>query len=410
MTALVLADKARMYVQRLCREIPTRRLGSHSNQLATDFFAETVAAFGFQTTCPPFDCMDWRSDGAQLRVNGASFTAAVSPYSLGCHVRGPLLAVATIDELEAVDATSSVLLVRGELTKEPLMPKHFPFYNPSEHQRIIRALEMKKPLAIIAATSRNPELAGALYPFPWIEDGDFDIPSVYMTDDEGARLARYIGNEIRLDIQAERIPATGCNVIARRGTHATCRVVVCAHIDAKEGTPGALDNATGIVVLLLLAQLLAGYSGDVGVELVALNGEDHYANPGEQQYLQMNAGRFDELILGINLDGVGYCHGNTAYSLYDCPPELVGVIQQVFSAQPTMNEGERWYQGDHSLFLMQQRPALALTSERSSELLSTIVHTPQDYPELVDSTKLVASAYALRDLVVQLDQAKRTQL
>ncbi|HEU5102336.1 MAG TPA: hypothetical protein VFU22_25110 [Roseiflexaceae bacterium] len=105
--------------------------------------------------------MDWTSDGARLSVNDGSFPASVSPYSPGCHVRGPLLAVATIDELKAVEATSSVLLARGELTKEPLMPKNSPFYNPDEHQRILRALEAKQPLAIIAATSRNPELAGA---------------------------------------------------------------------------------------------------------------------------------------------------------------------------------------------------------------------------------------------------------
>jgi aminopeptidase YwaD len=409
MTAPALADKARLYLQRLCRDIPTRRIGSHGNRLATDFFAETVATFGFQTTRPPFNCLDWTSDGARLSVNGIAFPASVSPYSLGCHVRGPLLAVATIDELEAVEARSSVLLACGELTKEPLMPKRFPFYNPDEHQRIIRALESKQPLAIIAATPRNPELAGALYPFPWIEDGDLDIPSVYMTDEEGMRLATYVGTEATLDIHAQRIPATGCNVLARKGTETTSRLVVCAHIDAKEGTPGALDNASGTVILLLLAELLAEYRGNLGIELVALNGEDHFANPGEQQYLQMNAGKFDEIVLCINLDGVGYCHGNTAYSLYDCPPELTGVIQPIFSAQPTMIEGERWYQGDHSLFLMQQRPALALTSERSNELLSTIVHTPQDEPELVDSTKLVASAYALRDLVVQLNQAKSTR-
>jgi hypothetical protein len=108
MTALVFADKARMYIQRLCRDIPTRRVGSHGNRLATDFFAETVAAFGFQTTRPSFDCTDWTSDGARLSVNGISFPASASPYSLGCHVQGPLLAAATIDELEAVEARSSV--------------------------------------------------------------------------------------------------------------------------------------------------------------------------------------------------------------------------------------------------------------------------------------------------------------
>jgi aminopeptidase YwaD len=410
MTALVLANKADMYAQRLCREIPTRRVGSEGNRLATGFFAEMVATFGFQTACPAFDCMGWTSDGARLSVHGTSFPASVSPYSLGCHVCAPLLTVATIDELEAAEARSSVLLARGELTKEPLMPKNFPFYKPDEHQRIIRTLEAKQPLAIIAATSRHPELAGALYPFPWIEDGDFDIPSVSMTDEAGTRLAAYAGQAVALDIWAQRSTTTGCNVIAGKGTDPACRVVVCAHIDAKEGTPGALDNASGIILLLLLAELLAEYQGHLGVELVALNGEDHYANPGEQQYLQMNAGRFDEIVLGINLDGVGYRHGNTAYSLYECPPELAGMTRRVFSAQPTLLEGEPWYQGDHSLFLMQQRPALALTSERAFELLTTIIHTPHDRPELIDSTKLVASAYALRDLVVQLDQATRTLL
>ena len=149
MIALALADKARMSIQRLCRDIPTRHVGSHGNRLATDFFAETVAAFGFQTTCPPFDCIDWASDGAQLSVNDTSFPVSVSPYSPGCHVRGPLLAVATIDELEAVEARSPVLLIREALTTEPLMPKNFPFYNPDEHQRIIRALESKHPWRLL---------------------------------------------------------------------------------------------------------------------------------------------------------------------------------------------------------------------------------------------------------------------
>ncbi|MBK9392004.1 MAG: M28 family peptidase [Bacteroidetes bacterium] len=32
-------------------------------------------------------------------------------------------------------------------------------------------------------------------------------------------------------------------------------MVVTAHIDAKKGTPGAIDNATGVIVLLLLSEL-----------------------------------------------------------------------------------------------------------------------------------------------------------
>ena len=50
----------------------------------------------------------------------------------------------------------------------------------------------------------------------------------------------------------------------------------------------------------------------------------------EQHYLALNAGRFDEIILGINLDDVAYYKGNTAYSLYDCPSDIADSIRTIF--------------------------------------------------------------------------------
>jgi aminopeptidase YwaD len=401
MTEDRLAETAGRYLRRLCVEISGRQVGSPGNRAATDFFSETIAAFGFAVEAPEFDCLGWRQAGADLRANGEPFEALVSPYSLGCQVSAPLLAVADVEALEATEAEGKILLVHGGLAREPLMPKNFPFYNPDEHRRIIRLLEEKKPLAIVAATSRSPEMAGAVYPFPLIEDGDFDIPSVYMTEDEGRRLAAHLGHVVSLDIGAWRSPATGCNVIARRGSGRR-RAVMMAHIDAKEGTPGALDNAAGAATLLLLAELLEEYAGELAVEIVAMNGEDYFSNPGEQQYLRLNTGKFDEIALGINLDGLGYHRGQTAYSLYDCPPELAGLIRQTFARREDMAEGEQWVQGDHSLFLLNGRPALALTSEYAMELLAEIVHTPKDNLAVVDAGRLAGAALALRDLLTQL--------
>jgi aminopeptidase YwaD len=282
------------------------------------------------------------------------------------------------------------------------MPKSFTFYNPDEHKRIIRLLEEKKPRAIIAATSRNPEMAGAVYPFPLIEDGDFDIPSVYLTEEAGAELANHAGGQVSLDIRAQRLPAKGCNVIARKGKGFQKRVVCFAHIDSKQGTPGALDNASGVTTLLLLAELMRNYDGALGIELVALNGEDYYSNPGEMLYLNINKGRFDEILLGINLDGVGYREGDTAYSLYGCPEELANLIRDAFSPWAGFVEGEPWVQGDHMLFVINQRPALALTSTEVLSLMNEIVHTDKDRVEIVDSEKLVQAARALCSLLQTL--------
>jgi aminopeptidase YwaD len=247
-------------------------------------------------------------------------------------------------------------------------------------------------------------MVGSQYPFPLFEDGDFDIPSVFMTEEEGYRLAGFAGKDASLESRAQRIPAKGNNVIAFKGSSPERRIVVFAHIDARIGSPGAGDNASGVIVLLLLAEMLADYSGALGIEIVALNGEDYFSNPGEQQYLALNAGRFDEIVLGINLDDVGYYRGNVAYSLYDCPTDIADSIRSVFSGYKDLAEGEAWYQGDHGLFLMNQRPALAITSELLAELMAEITHTPKDRPEFVDAAKLVKVALALRDVLFHLDQ------
>jgi aminopeptidase YwaD len=429
MTFALSSQKAATYLRRLSVDISSRRVGSQGNQAATDLFAAAVASFGFDIQCPSFDCVDWRHDGAELSVAGAAFEAFPSPYSLGCRVRAPLLVISDIAELEAADLSGKIVLLRGEIATEQLMPKNFPFYNPDHHRRIIYLLEAKQPLAIVAVTSRDLQGVGGVYPFPLFEDGDFDIPSVYMTDEEGNRLAEHAAaptavfrdQEISLHSRACRIPATGCNVIARKGRQAASdmrhgrhpaqggdphrRVVLFAHIDARIGSPGANDNASGVVALLLLAELLADYHGSLGVEIVAMNGEDYFSNPGEQQWIALNMGRFDEIVLGINLDDIGYHKGNVAYSLYDCPADLDGVIRRLFSAHQGLIEGEPWYQGDHGLFMINHIPALAITSELLTELMADITHTPKDTVEIVDPAKLVTVAFALRDLLLDLDQS-----
>ena len=386
-------QKALDYLHRLCVDIPSRATGRPGNQRAVDWFAQTIAGFGFIVETPPFDCMDWSAESASLTVGDETFAAQASPYSLGCDVRGPLMVIRTLDELEQTDCGGAVLLLRGDIARESLMPKNFPFYNPEEHQHIYRLLESQNPAAIITATSGD-----AL-----IEDGDFDIPSVYMNTFEGEWLADHAGQTAHVVSRAQRTPATGSNVIALKPGDTDQRIVVMAHIDAKAGTPGALDNAAGVVTLLLLAEMLSGYKGHHSIEIVAVNGEDYYANSGEIDYLHRNMDAFDQIELCINLDGLGYIEGRTAYSLYACPPDLSAVIRTGVASFAGLFEGEHWYQGDHMILVMQQRPALALTSERIIELSSGILHTAQDTPALVDPKRLVEVAHAVREVIGWVD-------
>ncbi|MCP4158351.1 MAG: M28 family peptidase [bacterium] len=394
--------KCRSYLEKLCVEIPERCVGSEGNTAATRFFEEKISSWGWDTTSPEFDVIDWEESGALLRSGDSGFNVFVSPYSLGCLVEAPLVVVSTVKELEEKGITGKVVLLSGVIAKEQIMPKNFVFYNPEEHRHIVSLLESKQPAAIITATGRNAALAGGVYPFPMFEDGDFDIPSVYMTEDEGKRLAGFESKPVFLKSVSKRIPSKACNVIAGKGKKSADRIVLTAHIDAKKGSPGAIDNATGVVVLLLLAELLKDYEGEPFIEIVPFNGEDYYAVSGQMHYIAQNNGRFDNILLNINLDGAGYKEGKSAFSFFGLPGDMEKRAREVLAKFDGIIEGQQWQQGDHSIFIQYGRPALAVSSKWFLDNIASqdITHTPKDNIDIVDCNKLVEIAEALKCLLV----------
>lgn len=386
----------------LCRVKPNRRTGSAGNRQATDFFADTVRPYGYQIDAAPFDCLDYVRGGAALTRDDQAFEVHVSPYSLGCDVVAELVAVSTVEELERATCEGRILLMRGPICSEQLMPKNFVFYNPEHHRRIIALLEGRRPAGIITATERKPDQVGALDPFPLIVDGDFDIPSVYCRDTVGDVLAAMEGHAFRLRIDARRVPSRAANVVARLNGRAPRKVVLTAHIDAYEDSPGASDNASGTVVLLLCAEMLADYGGEYGVAIVALNGEDHYSVGGQMDYLERYGDEFPDILLVVNVDDVGYKRGRSSYSFYECPPPLEERAEGVFHRFDGLVRGDPWFNGDHMIFVQRQVPCVAFTSECMPELMRTVTHTASDTPDLVDGRKLVEVAASLNALVRSL--------
>jgi aminopeptidase YwaD len=395
-------EKAKEYLNMLCSVKPNRRTGSPGNRAATDYFASMVKKWDYAVDTTPFSCLDYESGEISLVCQGQSYEVYVSQFSPGCNVTAELVTVSTVEELESCHCQDKILLMRGAICAEQLMPKNFVFYNPDHHKRIYALLEEKQPAAIITATEKKPELVGALYPFPLIEDGDFDIPSVYCTDIIGQEILARTGGEFTLVIKARRIPATACNVIARKNPAASHKIVISAHIDAYWSTPGASDDASGIVVLLLLAEMLKDYKGELGIEIVAFNGEDYYSAGGQMDYLSRYGQEFTRMVTAINVDDVGYKEGKTAYSLYGCPDEVTQKAHNIFSNYKGIMEGEPWYQGDHMIFVQYEKPAVAFTSEKVAELMATITHSPKDTPDIVDCSKLVELAYALQSFITRL--------
>ncbi len=400
MKTIYLNVKCISFLKALCSDNIDRPVGSTGNKRAANIVKEELEFLGWNVETSEFDVIDWKQSGAKLNVNGSELNVFVSPYSTGCSVKAPLAIAESISDLEKNDYKDSVVLLKGEIAQEQLMPKNFVFYNPEHHKKIISLLENSGARALVCATGKDAALAGGVYPFPLIEDGDFDIPSVFTTEEEGHKLAEHAGHEVTLTSCSERIDSTACNVVARKGNPNKERIIITAHIDSKKGSPGALDNASGIVVMLLLADMLNDYKGDYSLEIVALNGEDHYANPGQMQYIESNKENFENILININIDGPGYNIGETSFSFFNLPDKLQKSAKKILREYPGIVEGPQWPQGDHSIFTQQGKAAIAVTSKwllDNSE--QDITHTENDEISIVDCRKLVEAAQALNALI-----------
>lgn len=403
-----LTEQGREHLQVLCSKITERRVGGSGNRKATDYVKKQFQQAGWKTEETLLSVMDWKTEGATLTCEGQSFEIYSSPYSLGCSESGELVAVECFEQLKTTDLSGKIVLLHGTIASEQIMPKYFVFYNPDEHRQIVSLLENGRPKAVICATGRNAAVAGGVYPFPMFEDGDFDVPSVYMKDTEGEKLLACAGKTVFLYSKAVRIPATAWNIAARIGEENKERIVVTAHIDAKIGTPGAIDNATGVTILLLLAHLLREYSGSYCIELVAFNGEDYFAVPGQMKYIEQNEGRFDEIRLNINIDGAGYKEGPSCFSAFGLPEDLQTNLTEILQNHPDIVEGRPWVQGDHSIFIQFGCPAIAVSSNWFIENMETqeITHTPKDNLDIVNYERVAECAEAIEELIIKLTQGK----
>lgn len=376
------------HMEKLCQEIGPRATGSAGNQAAVEYATETFRSLGYEVRLQEFPCMDWQNDGAELIVDGQSVEAAAAEYAMPCHVSGELVCVQTIEELAAADLTNKICMMYGELCKEPLTPKSMVFWNPEEHQAIIRELEQKQPLAVITVSFLED------VPVPIIQDGDFNVPCGTV---KGSLLPSLLNKKTAtLRLMTERKPTTAANVIATFGKGK--KLAYSAHIDTKPTTPGALDNGTGVAILLTLAEQLIQTERENQLEFVLFNGEDYYSMPGEMTFMEQSLSQPAEYAFAINVDGAGMQNSTVSYSLYECTEQLTDQLENFATNYPTVEKVEPWPMGDHMLFAGAGIPAVAIASTQMYLLMEAVMHTPKDNLSIVDFQRLEETVIFLSEL------------
>jgi aminopeptidase YwaD len=394
-----LVDAVESHLGALVSSHPDRHPGRPGNRAANDYAVTVFREHGWSVTSVDLEVLDCETGAAELAIDGRDFIVHPGPYTLPVDATAPLLPIDSGAALEAADVAGAIVLLHGEIAADQLFPKSFTFIDAPEHRRIYELLETGRPAAVIGATGRGAGMGGALYPYPLIEDGDFDIPNAYTTDEVGAELVSLVGRPTHLSIEARRFRAAARQITATRGPSGAPRVIAMAHIDSKGGSPGAVDNATGVAALLAIAELLADYDGPYLIELLPMNGEDYYASSGEHLFVAENEGRWEEIVGTVNMDAIGARGAGTALSMYGVSDAGREIVRRVLRRHPSVTMGEAWYESDHSIVAGHGRPAVALTSTNFRELCATVTHTERDTLEVVDAAVVAAAAEFVTDLI-----------
>ncbi len=225
------------------------------------------------------------------------------------------------------------------------------------------------------------------------------IPVVLVQAAEAERFERAVAEAATIEVTVGPARPAAANVIARPFEGARCDILVGGHHDTVAGSPGAIDNASGVAIVLELARLFAADGLDEGLCFATFGAEEsglfgsvalarRWAESGELPEVMVN---FDVTARGDGVELIG------SSQLIEQALDLLeprGIPAYRSSLPP--NAGS-----DHQSFLSAGVPVLFFSDGDVS-----LIHTPEDVfaevePAAVDRIG-DAAAIVLAELVAEI--------
>ena len=376
------------YIEKLVVEIGPRLIGSPANQAAADYIRDTFLSAGLQVEDQAFPCTAWEVRSAIFESDDISLPVEANVFSPACDVRGELLPLSTITELEMADIGGKIVLFYGELASTQISPKSW-FLRGPEDEMIFDLLVAGKPAALVAPPCNSSDYEQVT------EDWDLPIPAATLPREVVLELLRQPPISVHLKLDCGNTPSTARNIVARKPSPAPVKVVLCAHFDTFHTTPGALDNGASAGALLALAEDLASVDLPFGLEFIAFNGEE--ALPmGDDEYLRRGEADLANILLVINMDDMGAWAGSNSLAVYSASNALFDFVDDIQRHFPGVVRVDPWPESNHSTFSMRGVPSLAF----SAVGIRHLAHTPADSIEQVSPAK-VSEVIAMVEEIVK---------
>ncbi len=338
-----------------------RLAGTAAERRAAEYVAGHLRAAGYQVQVVEFPFPFFQTRQVTLRVRSpvrVNLSARVLMYSPPTH--GELVAPVVVagrglpEDFERVDARGRVALVeRGGIT----------FLQKAENAARAGAAAVvvynHEPGAVVGTLTRPSA-----------------VPAVTLSREEGLRLVDWArrGTVVAsLVVDTVLDERTSWNVVASLPGQQPARVLLGAHVDSVEGSPGANDNASGVAAALEAARLLRARPPTWTVEVAAFGAEEGGLF-GSGAYARA---RGEGLSAMLNLDMVGVgarlLVGNTG-----ADRRVVDAVLGAARQLGTAVEVRRMGSSDHVPFERAGVPAAMLHRPGDPNY-----HTPEDTPDKV---------------------------
>ena len=241
---------------RLLTDLGPRASGTPGEAAAREALVAAFSARGLEEDHHRFSWSPWLRGSARLSVGDTVFPAqALSPSPTTQGLRAPLA-----------------------LAGDPVLEDHAALYRSSDGSRSSQFSDalFSGVAALIRVTDEEGHEGEPLVEVGHTLTGSA-LPAVAVDRATGDALAALAGQEVTLDLEATQLEDhVSTNVVGRVPGHDSDRpVFVTAHYDSWDNAEGAIDNALGVGMMLLLAERLsAGETPDHTVVFLATAGEE----------------------------------------------------------------------------------------------------------------------------------------
>jgi len=376
-------------------DVGDRMAGSPGERAGAAATAAALEAVGVRNVrLAEFDLQGWTRGTSAVTGGDETLGCLALPRSPSAAATGPLvdLDYGLPADFDDRDLAGAVVLVRSDV--------------PTWYGRYVHRLEKycRAVEAGAAAFVYANHVEGQLPPTGSVgtaADPIGPIPAVGVSREVGARLARRdTGEPVEVTVEATIDEATSQNVHGVLGPDTDRRVLVTAHVDAHDVAEGALDNGTGVAMVVEVARALATREAelDAGVEFVVYGAEEVGLVGSEHHAVTADHGAIKAI---LNNDGV--VRGRTLELLTHGFDELAAAAERVADrfGHPVLTTPEIGPHSDHWPFTRWGVPGIHASSE-SPDVGRGWGHTQADTLDKVDRRNLAEQAVLLTELTVEL--------